>query len=243
MRRFKQFYEGRAGSNKWAQPVKPKIKTKPLPKNVTLGNVVHDNYSDADELPKLTGSEKSFWGRYINKMDDWISGGETGMDAAPYLLKHKDRIPAKFRKGGEFYRGISFDDYGEFAKLLQIVKKGVLPKQYKIASWTTKLSVAKEFAEGEESIGFVIKMKIPSSKVILNMRDFVLDRNTVEIGATVTSDYFSGMTLTKKEYEVLVESFDIKLSDKNVVYVHYDNAKIKKYSLLYDFIIKWRQHN
>lgn len=170
-----------------------------LPKSMDLSDVKGDTYSDSSGLPELSKKDNAFWSTYINELDSWLNG-----DSANFLLKHKDRVPAKYRKGGTYYRGLSFVST-DFSSLLKILESGkLLPdRTSKISSWTTDLDLAIDFAE-KYQMGIVVSAKIASKDVILDVAKWVLDPVIVKLGAAATDDYFSGMTYVYGEGEILV---------------------------------------
>lgn len=196
---------------------KAKVK-KPLPKHLELDDVDWENYIDAAGLPTLDRKAKTFWAKYFNMLADHL--GWPSNKSGKFLHDSKKMIPAKYRKGGAFYRGYSWarPDFGRF---LKAVKDGELKQKNLISSWSTDFKIAQTFAE-EKDIGIVLNVEIPTKHIVLNIEKFVLDFNTVKIGAATPTDEFSGIEYVKKEGEILV-SRSIKstpLNGKSIAYIY-----------------------
>lgn len=218
MKSFKQYYR----ENK-------------VTKSTDLEDVAGDNYSDSPGLPTLSNKDDKFWSKYINALGGWLNG-----DGNSFLLKHKDRVPTKYRKGGTFYRGFSFYDYG-FKALLKILKSGKLmpEKGTKMSSWTTELSSAIEFSE-QNQIGIVVAAKIASKDIVLDVAKWALDPAIVKLGAAATDDWFTGMGYVYGENEVLVAASrgGLPVNPKTVKFFHMPSDEYDENELSIEIMIK-----
>lgn len=129
------------------------------------------------------------------------------------------QIPAQFRKGGMFYRGMVLDPDLVDAITKQSYKDFVLED---ITSWTTDENMARRFVsdqskmvrEQRKGVGVIFKQKIPDSKVILNLHDYCMFIFFSGIAAENDFDELN-MEMALEEKEVLVDA-GIRLLKANV---------------------------
>lgn len=205
---------------------------KELPKNLKLTDVSFDKHSNSDNLPNLTSKEVKKWEDFINNLNNWVD--VAGQRYAKKLGDFKDNIPERLKKGGKLNRALKWVekntiDMKELKKVID--KKSFTPKE--IESWSRGKNEIVNFFKGNKfskRFGIIIKKNIPSSKVVLDVKKFVNDKEMIKIGAKVRGELFSGVAqrFADKENEILVKLKNaIKLDDKLEYY--YDNKQLKNF--------------
>lgn len=218
--------------------------SEPLPRDARLKSVQMDAYSDAKGLPTLSKKDDTFWSKYINQVYEWVQGHHSTKDkAGEYLLKNRKRIPKEFLAGGTFYRGFKFYNFknpkNDMAALLKIVRAGEIQQRNKVESWTTNLEIARKFGgEGYPDVeaGFVVSARIPSNRVVINIRDWAMARSTIELGAAATKDQFSSMLLPEMEFEVLVMGADLPFTHQNVKWAMINGKEVTSQAALSNYV-------
>lgn len=179
MKSFKQFYE-----------------------KYTLSDVFGNNHSKEID-PILNKEESIFLSEYITQLSIWIStnDGNKHWTALKYLNKVKKKIDKKFRIGGIFYRGIVLEDEED---IINFVYFGIKTKP--IASWSIKQKIGSNFAISTSGLGIVFKKEIPDSNIIINIQDFIMDRDIIKKAQEIETEKFNIIAdgIARKEAETLV---------------------------------------
>lgn len=143
---------------------------------------------------------------FVKSVENFVFKNEKKYSAE--IAKQKANIPAMFRTGGVFYRGM----------VLQDVETLTLSD---ISSWTTDLKMATRFAtdaskrvKDTPGQAYIFKKNIPANKVILNIANYVGFLNN-----SFALDQFnfdeSTLEMALEEAEVLVEK-GIKLVKSDI---------------------------
>lgn len=198
----------------------------------TLTQVSKDRHSDESGLPKLNKDEIKFMTLYITKLSDWIEA--TDITTLSFLADNKNKIDKKFRKSGIFYRGINLNKQ----EMKYMFDDGKI--FFEIDSWTVRRNIAKKFAEHAEvgpdkDFGIIIKQTVATKNIVLNIEEFVLDKNIVKKAQSMKREIFSWFSqdTVKAEAEVLIDfsKTTIKLSD-NTLEFYYKKKPITYENLL-----------
>lgn len=150
---------------------------------------------------------------FIDNLDKWVANNK--QQNADWLKRNKNGIPPMFRSYSQFlYRGMSVDD------LQYIQENGLVFKNN--TSWTKDEKLAKAFindpkyrvSTAKGSIGLLIKKKIPTSKIILDIAEFYMFMGAAQL-EMLGIDEMSVDSMGKAK-EVLVEG-GIKITAKDII--------------------------
>jgi hypothetical protein len=168
-----------------------------------------DKIKEHFQLLKEKEEQVIFETKFIKAVEDYVFKNESKY--LNYVIKSKSKIHKQFLKSGTYYRGMILDE-----KSYELLQNNKL-KFNDISSWSTDLKIAKNFVtsskfitKGKKGKKVILKKKISSKDVILNIYDYVLF-----MYSSGKLDDFDEVTLDSalKEKETIINKIDINKKD------------------------------